>query len=170
MIDTEFCEKNPYLIPQLYIKDLSSEEYLVKTGSNTYKRSKNCAEGRECYGKSIYGIALDEVVDLVSKRARRAFVVVLPPQYKLGILIKENSYIEPIPVEGMRTHVAVCEGSKIDVGDTIGYTSTRKHEFRRVKSHVSGVVVYVYSSPESRPEKNIIFIAPKEAVSLVSIQ
>ncbi len=164
-----FCDTNPYHIPQLYVEGLSSDEYLVEE-NGVLRRSKECPENAKCYGKAIYGVIVDEIIDLLAKKAKKSFVVVLPPDYNRGLLVEKGSYLEPLPVEGVRTFVSTCEGEKIAVDTIVGVTATGKREIRKIRSHVEGIVVYVYSSPETRPEKNIVFIAPEESVKYVQIR
>ena len=169
MTSTQKCEENPYYIPQLYVEGAKSREYLVEKSDKLFTRVKECST-KPCYGKVIYGSTLEDIIDILSKRVVKSFIVVLPPDYRRGLLVKQGSIVEPIPVEGVRTQVAVCEGEKISVGGDVGFVATSKREFRRIKSHVSGLVVYIYSSPESRPERNIVFIAPEESVENVRIE
>ncbi len=162
------CDYSPYLLPRLYVEDLESNEYLVPHNS-VLRSLKECLV-RPCYGKAVYGVLLDEIVDIVAKKTIRSFVVVLPPNYTEALVVPRDAMVEPIPVEGMRTTIVVCEGSKVKVGDTIGYVVTRKYELRHIRSHVKGIVVYIYSSPESKPDRNIVFVAPEEAIHRVGVQ
>jgi hypothetical protein len=163
------CRSSPYLIPQLYVEGYRSEK-LLELHDSEAKPVSSCTGGRRCYGKAIYGVLLEELVDLVGKRALRSFITVLPPDYSKGILVEANTYLEPIPLEGMRVVIEVCEGDEVKPGSTIGFIATRKLEVRHIRSHVSGVVVYIYSNPEAPPDRNIVFIAPKEDVRIVRIR
>ena len=163
------CYKSPYLIPQLFIEGLDSDEFLVLRDSIA-KRSIECPKDAICFGKAIYGVELDSIVDLVAKKCTRSFIVVLPPDYRRGLLIEAGSYVEPIPLEGMRVAIEVCEGSKVSIEDTIGFIATRKFEVRHIRSHVEGVIVYIYSSPESGPDRNIVLVAPREVVKEIEVQ
>jgi hypothetical protein len=156
------CKPNPYLVPRLYVKGLKSSEYLVPIDSGQLRLDRSCRG--ECYGKAIYGTLLEELVDLVSKRVIRSFIVVLPPDYERALVVDEGKPVEPIPVEGMRTIIDVCEGARVKEGDVLAYIVTRKYELRKVRSHVSGVVVYIYSSPESHPDRNVILVAGEDHV------
>lgn len=162
------CAGSPYLIPRLYVEGMKSSEYLAL--SNGVARASSSCMGRRCFGKAIYGVVLDEIADIVVKKAVRSFIVVPPPDYREGLLVEEGSHLEPIPVEGVRVSFEVCEGSEVERDDTIAFVSTRKHEVRRVRSHVAGVVVYIYSSPASGVERSIVFIAPREVVKRVRIE
>ena len=152
------CSYSPYLVPRLYVGGLESDEYLVPEDGDL-RVSRSC-EGSRCYGRAIYGTLLEELVDLVAKRVVRPFVVVLPPDYVKALVVEEGATLEPIPVEGMRTIIDVCEGARVREGDVLAYIVTRKYELRKVRSHLEGLVVYIYSSPESRPDRNVIFVAP----------
>jgi hypothetical protein len=165
----EECHKSPYLIPQLFIEGLESDEFLVLEG-NTAKRARACPQDARCFGKAIYGVELDGIVDIVAKKCTGSFIVVLPPDYKRGLLVEAGSHLEPIPLEGMRVALEVCEGSKVGVEDTLGFVATRKFEVRHIRSHVEGVIVYIYSSPESGPDRNIVLVAPEEVVKRIEIQ
>ncbi|HIQ23757.1 MAG TPA: DUF2118 domain-containing protein [Pyrodictium delaneyi] len=166
---TPECHKSPYLIPQLFIEGLESDEYLVLEGTKA-RRAEACPHGLRCFGKAIYGVELDSIVDIVAKRCTRSFIVVLPPDYRRGFLIEAGSYLEPIPLEGMRVALEVCEGSKVGVEDTLGFVATRKFEVRHIRSHVEGIIVYIYSSPESGPDRNIVLVAPEEVIEKIEIQ
>lgn len=163
-------ERNPYLIPSLYVEGMSSVDgYLELVGEEASVVDRCSGVGR-CFGKRIYGVELDSIVDLLGKKAVRSFIVVPPESGGEGLLVEKDTYLEPIPVEGLKTTVVVCEGVEVDVEDTLGYVFTRKGEVRRIRTHVSGVVVYIYSSPEGPPDQNIVMIAPKEAVKRVRIR
>lgn len=164
------CSKTPYHIPRLYIEGLPGDEYLVMVGEDEAVPSSSCPEGARCFGKAIYGTVLDDIVDLVSKRAKRSFIVVLPPEYREGLLVEKGTELEPIPLEGMRVAFEICEGSSVDIDSTLGFIATRKREVRHIRSHVKGIVVYIYSSPYSRPDRNIVLIAPEEAVKRVRVR
>ncbi len=163
------CGYNPYMIPRLYVEGLESNEYLVLRDGDAIVAEKCSREGR-CYGKAVYGTLLEELVDLIAKKTVRSFIVVLPPDYREALMVERDIYVEPIPVEGMRTTIEVCEGSKVEEGSVIGYIVTRKYELRKVRSHVKGVVVYIYSSPEAKPDRNIVFIAGEDIVRRIRIQ
>ena len=77
--------------------------------------------------------------------------------------------MEPIPLDGIRVALEACEGDRVEPGSTLGFVVTGKREVRHIRSHVGGVVVYIYSSPYSRPERNIVFIAPPDSVKEVEI-
>ncbi len=168
MTGAETCTGSPYLIPRLYVEGMQSDEYLILLDS-VARVSGSCTGGR-CFGKAIYGVVLDDIVDIVAKRSVRSFIVVPPPDYKEGLLVEAGSHLEPIPVEGVRTSFEVCEGSEVKRDDTVAFASTRKQEVRRIISHVDGVVVYIYSSPVGGVERSIVFIAPKEVVRRVRIE
>jgi hypothetical protein len=155
-------------VPRLYIEGLDSDEYLVLE-DGVARAVRECSGGR-CFGKTIYGTVLDEIVDLVSKRVLRSFIVVLPPDYREGLLVEKGSSVEPIPLEGVRVAFEVCEGSRVSIDDTLGFIATRKREVRHIRSHVEGIVVYIYSSPYSRPDRNIVLIAPEEEVRRVRVE
>jgi hypothetical protein len=161
------CARSPYHIPQLYVEGLEGEEYLVLEDGEA-RRSRECSGGR-CFGKAIYGTLLDEIVDLVSKKALRSFIVVLPPDYREALLVEKGAHLEPVPLEGVRVAFEICEGSRVSVDSTLGFVATRKREVRHIRSHVEGIVVYIYSSPYSRPDRNIVLIAPEEAVRRVRV-
>ena len=164
------CKENPYYIPQLFIKDITSSEYLVLDENRARaRRARECKEGSECFGKTVYGVVLDEIIDIVEKSVVKSFIVVLPPQYTKALFLKEGSHVEPIPLEGVRVSLEVCEGDKVDKNSTIGYVSTRKWEFRHIRSHVEGVVVYIHYSPYGGVERNIVFIAPEKEVTLIDV-
>ncbi|ABM80401.1 DUF2118 domain-containing protein [Hyperthermus butylicus] len=162
------CHRSPYHIPRIYIEGIGSDEYLELVDS-TARRTDRCS-GRRCFGKAIYGTLLDEIADLLAKKATRSFIVVLPPDYRKGLLVEAGSYLEPVPLEGMRVVIHVCEGDRVEEGSTLGFIATRKFEVRHIRSHVEGVVVYIYSSPEGPPDRNIVFIAPEEVVQTVTVQ
>jgi hypothetical protein len=164
------CHENPYLTPQLYVENLSSDVMLEVRGEEARIAKGECSRDARCFGKAIYGTLLDELVDLVAKKARRAFIVVLPPDYSEGLLIEPETYLEPIPLEGMRVIVEACEGEKVKPGSTLGFIATRKLEVRHVRSHVEGIIVYIYSNPEAPPDRNIVFIAREEDVKRVRIR
>lgn len=164
------CKEHPYYIPQLFIKDTTSSEYLVLGENGTRaRRARDCKEGGECFGKTVYGVVLDEIIDIVEKRVVKSFIVVLPPQYTKALLLREGSHVEPIPIEGVRVSLEVCEGDKVDKNSTVGYVATRKWEFRHIRSHVEGVVVYIHYSPYGGIERNIVFIAPEEEVTYINV-
>jgi len=163
------CAETPYHIPRLYIEGLESEEYLVLEDGGEARLSRSCSGGPRCFGKAIYGVSLEELVDLVSKRATRSFIVLLPPDYHRGLLVEKGSHVEPIPLNGIRVVLEACEGDRVEPGSTLGFTVTGKREVRHIRSHVSGVVVYIYSSPYSRPERNIVFVVPEEEVREVHV-
>ncbi|MET1101395.1 MAG: DUF2118 domain-containing protein [Pyrodictiaceae archaeon] len=165
-----YCSKNPYMIPRLYVEGVSSDEYLVQVDDNVFEISVSCRPSHLCLGKAIYGVVLDEMIDLVSKKALRDFIVVLPPDYTEGLWVRKGAWLEPIPLEGMRVALEACEGIRVREGDTLGYIATGKLEIRIIRSHVSGIVVYIYSSPESRPEKNIVFVTGDDSVSRIRVQ
>ena len=162
------CAEHPYHIPRLYIEGLESDEYLVLEDSRA-RRSRECPRGSRCLGKAIYGVELDKIVDLVAKRALASFIVALPPRYEKGLLVEKGSHLEPIPLEGIRVALEACEGDRVEPGSTIGFVVTGKHEVRHIRSHVAGFVVYIYSSPYSRPDRSIVLIAPEEQVREVEI-
>ena len=163
-------ERNPYLIPSLYVEGMASiDGYLELIGEEASVVDRCSGVGR-CFGKRIYGVELESIVDLLGKKAVRSFIVVLPEPGGGGLLVEKGTHLEPIPVEGLKTSVVVCEGVEVDVEDTLGYVFTRKGEVRRIRTHVPGVVVYIYSSPEGPPDQNIVLIAPKEAVKRVKIR
>ncbi len=162
------CERSPYYIPRLYVEGLPGDEYLVLEDGSA-RRSRECPEGARCFGKATYGVLLDEIIDIVEKKARRSFIVVLPPDYTQGLLVEKGSHVEPIPMEGVRVAFEICEGSRVDVDSTLGFVATRKREVRHIRSHVPGVVVYIYSSPYSRPDRNIVMVVPEEEVRRVHV-
>lgn len=163
-------ERNPYLIPSLYVEEMPSVDgYLELVGGEAGIVEKCSGVGR-CFGKRIYGVELESIVDLVGKKAVRSFIVIPPEPDGDGLLVEKGTYVEPIPVEGLKTSVVVCEGVEVDVEDTLGYVFTRKGEIRRIRTHVAGVVVYIYSSPEGPPDQNIVLVAPKEAVKRVRVR
>jgi len=162
------CARSPYHVPRLYVEGLRSDEYL-ELEDGAARRVERCAAPR-CFGKAIYGSVLDEIVDLLSKKARRGFIVVLPPDYREALLVEKDTQLEPIPMEGARVAFEICEGDRVSVDDTLGFVATRKREVRHVRSHVEGLVVYIYSSPYSRPDRNIVLLAPEEAVRRVRVE
>jgi hypothetical protein len=162
------CRENPYYIPQLYVESLrSAEGYLVVEGAIA-RRVDSC-EG-ECFGKAIYGSLLEEFVDLVGGEVIRSFVVVLPPDYREGILVPKGARVTPVPVEGARVSIEVCEGQKVRQGDTLAYALTRKMELRHIRSHVDGVVVYIYSPPDVKISTHILLIAEEGVVKVVKVE
>ena len=163
-------ERNPYATPRLYIEGLESNEYLVEEGEGVYTRSRTCPEGKRCFGKTIYGVALDEILDLLEKRVKRAFIVEPGDSRGEGMLVEEGVHAEPLPVSGSRTVIEVLEGDEVKRGDVVGLVVTRKYELRKIRSHVDGVVVYIYSSPEGPPDENIVFIMPADSVKRVRIK
>jgi len=159
-----------YAIPRLYIKGArSDEEYLVEKGGDVYERSRSCPEASRCFGKVIYGVELESIIDLVGKRVARSFIVEYPDKPGEGLLVPEGVYVEPIPVYGRRAVVEVREGEEVRQGQVIGTVLTGKYEVRRVRSHVEGIVVYIYSSPLGPPDENIVVIVPRESVKRVKI-
>jgi hypothetical protein len=168
--ETGRCHGNPYLIPQLYVENLESNVALELRDGEARLVRGGCNAGARCFGKAIYGVLLEEIADLVGKKARRAFIVVLPPDYTEGLLVEAGTYLEPIPLEGMRVVVEACEGEKVKPGSTLGFIATRKLEVRHIRSHVEGVVVYIYSDPEAPPDRNIVFIAREEDVKHVRVR
>ncbi len=163
------CSYSPYLIPRLYVRGLESDDHII-VEDGFFRYAGRVCSGDRCYGKTVYGTLLEELVDLVSKRVVRSFAVVLPPRYDEALVVDEGSEIEPIPVEGVRTVIEVCEGSKVKAGDVLALIVTRKYEVRKVRSHVEGVVVYIYSSPEAKPDRNIVFIAGEDVVRKARLQ
>lgn len=163
-------ERNPYATPRLYIEGLESHEYLVEEGEGVYSRSDRCPEGRRCFGKTIYGVELDEILDLLEKRVKKAFIVEPGDTPGEGLLVEKGAHAEPIPVSGSRTVIEVLEGDEVKRGEVVGLVVTRKYELRKIRSHVDGVVVYIYSSPEGPPDENIVFITPSDAVKRVRIK
>ncbi len=164
------CKEHPYYIPQLFIKNATSSEYLVLSENGTRaRRVRDCKEDSRCFGKAVYGVVLDEIIDIVEKKVVKSFIVVLPPQYTKALLLRENSRVEPIPIEGVRVSLEVCESDKVDKNSTVGYVATRKWEFRHIRSHVKGIVVYIYYSPYGGIERNIVFIAPEEEVTYINV-
>ncbi len=161
------CRQNPYLTPQLYVENLESEDKLELLDGEAVR---GCSGRGRCFGKAIYGTLLEEIADLLSKKARRAFMVVLPPDYDKALLVEHGTYLEPIPLEGMRVVIEVCEGDEVKPGSTLGFIATRKFEVRHIRSHVEGVVVYIYSDPEAPPDRNVVFIARREDVRLVKLR
>ncbi len=161
--------RNPYITPRLYIEGLESNEYLVEVEPGVFRRSAECPEGRRCFGKTVYGVTLDEIMDLLGKRVKRSFIVEPGEPRGEAILVEAGAHAEPIPVEGSRTVIEVFEGDKVSAGDVVGLVVTRKYELRKIRSHVDGVVVYIYSSPTGPPDENIVFISPDEHVKKVRI-
>ncbi len=161
--------RNPYITPRLYIEGLESSEYLVEVEPGVYRRSSKCSEGRRCFGKTVYGVALDEIMDLLEKRVRRSFIVEPGEPQGEALLVEAGAHAEPIPVQGSRTVIEVLEGEQVATGDVIGLVVTRKYELRKIRSHVDGIVVYIYSSPTGPPDENIVFISPDEHVKKVRI-
>ncbi len=164
------CAKNPYHVPRLYVEGLEGDEYLELVNGVARLRRGGCTGGGRCFAKAIYGTLLDEIVDIVGKKALRSFIVVLPPDYRVGLLVEKGAHLEPVPLEGIRVAFEICEGSRVAVDDTLGFIATRKREVRHIRSHVEGVVVYIYSSPYSRPDRNIVLIAPEEEVKRVRVE
>ena len=162
--------RNPYATPRLYIEGLESHEYLVEEGEGVYTRSDRCPEGRRCFGKAVYGVVLDDILDLLEKRVKRAFIVEPGDRPGEGLLVEEGVHAEPIPVYGSRTVIEVLEGDEVRKGDVVGLVVTRKYELRKIRTHFEGTVVYIYSSPESPPDENIVFIMPTESVKRVRIK
>lgn len=164
------CLDSPYAIPQLYVEGEESDTYLVIEGDEAWV-TKQClkSENSVCLGKRIYGSSMD-FIDLVEKRVVRGFAILLPIDYANGLYVPRGSPIEPIPVEGIRVSLEICEGVKVKRWDTIGYVLTRKREMRRVKTHVPGIVVYIYSSPTGEREEDIVFIAPEEVVHNIRVR
>lgn len=164
------CLDSPYVVLQLYVEEEESDTYLQVEGDEG-RITNQCMQGANivCLGKRIYGSTID-FINLVEKRVTRGFAIVLPPDYANGLYIPRGSPIEPIPVEGVRVSLEVCEGVKVKKWDTIGYVLTRKREMRRVKAHVSGIVVYVYSSPVGEREEDIVIIAPEEVVRHIRVR
>ncbi len=162
--------RNPYATPRLYIEGVESNEYLVEEGEGVYSRSNVCPEGRRCFGKVVYGVVLDEILDLLEKRVRRAFIVEPGDKPGEGLLVEKGVYAEPIPVYGSRTVIEVLEGDEVKRGDVVGLVVTRKYELRKIRTHVDGTVVYIYSSPEGPPDENIVFITPSGSVKRVRIK
>ncbi len=162
--------RNPYLTPRLYIEGLESHEYLVEEEPGVFRRSGECPEGRRCFGKATYGVVLDEILDLLEKRVKRAFIVEPGDREGEGLLVEEGVHAEPIPVSGSRTVIEVLEGDEVKRGDVVGLVVTRKYELRKIRSHVEGTVVYIYYSPEGPPDENIVFIMPSDAVKRVKIK
>jgi len=167
--ETAPCTSTPYHVPRLYVEGLESDEYLVLENGRARVVRGACGGGR-CLGKAIYGTVLDELVDIIEKKAKRSFVVALPPDYREGLFVEKGTHLEPIPLEGVRVAFEICEGSRVSIDDTLGFVATRKREVRHIRSHVDGVVVYIYSSPHSRPDRNIVLIAPREEVRRVRIE
>jgi len=163
-------ERNPYLIPSLYVEGMPSVDGYLELVNEEASLVEKCSGVGRCFGKRIYGVELESIVDLVGKKAVKSFIVVPPELNEEGFLIEKDTYIELIPIEGLKTSVVVCEGVEVDVEDTLGYVFTRKGEIRRIRTHVPGIVVYIYSSPEGPPDQNIVFIAPKEAVKRVRVR
>ncbi|BEP18510.1 hypothetical protein PYJP_18620 [Pyrofollis japonicus] len=168
-MNTSYCEKHPYHIPRLYVEGVESTEYLMLTNEMEAKVVRECSKEQHCFGKIIYGSAID-FIDLVEKRVKKGFVVLLPPGYDKGVFVPKDAPIEPIPVEGIRASIEVCEGEKLKKWDTIGFVLTGKHEMRRIKTHVEGIVVYIYSAPEGTYEKNIVFVSPREVVKYIRVR
>lgn len=166
----EECIKSPYAVPQLYVEGVVSDVFLEIRG-DVGEVTTRCSNerGTICLGKQVYGSTID-FIDLVEKRVTKSFVVVLPPEYSTGLLIQRGSTVEPIPVEGVRVALEVCEGVKVKKWDTLGVVLTRKREMRRIKTHVAGIVVYIYSSPIGEREEDILIIAPEEVVKHIRIQ
>ncbi|RUM47260.1 MAG: DUF2118 domain-containing protein [Hyperthermus sp.] len=162
------CLQHPYMIPRLYVEGVKSSEYLVAYNHDYLEAAGTCPAKAKCYGKVIYG-SYNGIYDLIEKKAVRSFIVVFPPAYSEGIVVEEGTHLEPIPVEGVRVALEVCEGKSVSIGDTIALVATRKREVRRIRSHVDGIVVYVYSSPTGGIERDIVFIAPREAVRNVRV-
>ena len=166
----ESCVKSPYSIPQLYVEGVVSDVFLeVRDGVGEV--TSRCSNEKDtiCLGKQVYGSTID-FIDLVEKRVTKSFVVVLPPEYNTGLFVRRGSAVEPIPVEGIRVALEVCEGVKVKKWDTLGVVLTRKREMRRIKTHVAGIVVYIYSSPIGEREEDIVIIAPAEVVKYIRIQ
>ncbi len=162
------CPTNPYLIPKLYIEGMTSDTYLNLVGEEAFE-ARSCKPEARCFGKTVYGVVLEEFIDLVEKKAKKSFIVV-PPETDVGMLVEKGSYVEPIPVEGIRSSIEVCEGLEVSEGSVLAYVLTGKMEARTIRSHVSGVVVYIYSNPASRIEENVVVIAPKEVVKIVRLR
>ena len=166
----ENCVKSPYAIPQLYVEDVVSDIFLeIRDGVGEV--TSRCSNEKDaiCLGKQVYGSTID-FIDLIEKRVTKSFVVVLPPEYNTGLFVQRGSAVEPIPVEGIRVALEVCEGVKVKKWDTLGVVLTRKREMRRIKTHVAGIVVYIYSSPIGEREEDIVIIAPEEVVKYIKIQ
>ncbi|WP_244403876.1 DUF2118 family protein [Pyrolobus fumarii] len=162
--------RNPYLIPRLYIEGIKGDEYLVESGEGVYKRSKSCPSGSRCYGKAIYGVELDSILDLLEKKVKRSFIVEPGDKPGEGILVESGVHAEPIPVSGKRAVIEVLEGDEVKEGDVLGLIVTGKYELRKVRSHVDGIVVYIYSSPMGPPDENIVFIVPRDQVKRIKIE
>ncbi len=166
----EECIKSPYMVPQLYVEGVASD-ILLEIRNDVGKVTSRCSNEKNsvCLGKQVYGSTID-FIDLIEKRVTKSFVVVLPPEYNKGLFVQRGSAVEPIPVEGIRVALEVCEGVKVKKWDTLGVVLTRKREMRRIKTHVAGIVVYIYSSPIGDREEDIIIIAPEEVVKYIRIQ
>ncbi len=161
--------RNPYLTPRLYVEGFESNEYLVEQEPGVFVVSRECKPGSRCFGKALYGVLLEELVDLVEKRVKRSFIVEPGDSKGEAFLVEEGSYIEPIPVSGSRAVLEVLEGDKVEEGNVLGIVVTRKYELRKIRSHVKGIVVYIYSAPTGPPDENIVFISPEESVKKVRI-
>ncbi len=166
----EDCVKSPYAVPQLYVEGVVSDVFL-EIKDDIGKVTSRCSNEKDaiCLGKQVYGSTID-FIDLVEKRVTKSFIVVLPPEYNTGLFVRRGSAVEPIPVEGIRVALEVCEGVKVKKWDTLGVVLTRKREMRRIKTHVAGIVVYIYSSPIGEREEDIVIIAPEEVVKYIKIQ
>ncbi len=162
--------ENPYIIPRLYIRGVrEAEEYLVERSKGVFERRKSCSDASKCYGKVIYGTEIDSIIDLVGKRVLRSFIVEVPGEEGEALLIPEGVHVEPIPVYGRRVVMEVREGEEVKTGRVLGVVLTGKYEVRKIRSHVDGLVVYIYSSPLGPPDENIVVIVPRENVRRVKI-
>jgi|GEM_PF-5888487 len=169
------CYINPYSIPRLFVEDtgIADNEYLVLDPSEnkaTLVKNKAPKKYEKVFSKVLYGSLLGEIIDTVAQRVVRDFIVVMPPSYKRGLYVPKQSKIVPIPMEGFRVSLEICEGMEISKGETIGYIVTKKGEIRHIRSHVYGVISYIYSDPASTLDKYIVFISPKEEVRFIEIR
>ncbi|NPA04683.1 MAG: DUF2118 domain-containing protein [Crenarchaeota archaeon] len=154
----EYCWSSPYLQPKLYVEGLETVDGYALVKDDVIECSDACPSGAECLAKRIYGSELDSIVDLVAKKAVRRFAVLLPDGR--SIMVEKGATLEPIPLNGFRIHLEVCEGDEVDNEDVIGYVLTGKGETRTIRSHVKGLVAYIYASPQGPPDEYIVFIAP----------
>ncbi len=170
------CYTQPYNIPRLFIENtraVTSDEYLILNLAEKkaiLTEDKKLGRLGKIFSKTLYGVLLDEIIDLVSQKVVKDFVVVIPPNYRRGLYVPRTSKITPIPMEGLRVVLEICEGVEVDKEETIGYIVTKKGEIRHIRSHISGIISYIYSDPASTLDKYIVFISPKKEVEVVEVQ
>ncbi|UXD21950.1 hypothetical protein IPA_00090 [Ignicoccus pacificus DSM 13166] len=152
-----------YNFPRLFVEGFEGEEYAeLEDEKVIFKRDK----GR--FGKVPYEIPLEELVDLIEEKTKRAFLIHIPNENKV-IIVPKDTPVKILRASHLKVGTVVKEGDKIEVGDSYAFGLTSKGEVRRLRSLHSGVVVMVHWEPQGGRDIYHIIVAPEDKIKVLQL-